>query len=53
MKCRVCNHESKVGCLCGFCINCVCIHGHDICEKIIADKKRHNSTKPTKENTLT
>lgn len=33
MKCNLCNKETIVTCICGFCNKCIDNYGHDGCHK--------------------
>jgi hypothetical protein len=40
-KCRICENEVIVICICGFCNACIKRHGHDNCEDIIKARKEY------------
>lgn len=42
MMCKICKKDATCVCLCGFCNNCVRLHGHQGCAFIIENNKKEN-----------
>lgn len=39
MLCKICEKETSVVCICGFCPDCIREKGHDKCTEILREKE--------------
>lgn len=44
MICKVCDKETRIVCICGFCPDCIRENGHDKCAEIAKEKNEKSNT---------